>query len=119
MFCLGCGDSKSDTDSGLLPPNYDMTGTWNGDMTGSTATDFVLTITQNGNNITGSYTNDLLMTMNVTGTISADSISITLIEVPATGYKAYIVGSTLDGINASGTWSDNQAQFGNWIAIKL
>ncbi len=115
-FIVGCGDSGSS--KAALPDAYfDISGTWNGSMTGIAATSFVLVVSQTDNDLVGMMSNNIGWDFDVTGSVHGDTVNLWVVKFPADGYAASISGQT-DGFTASGTWSDNDGNSGTWSATK-
>ncbi len=102
----------------LLPPEIDFTGTWEGSMVGLPTADlFEMVVTQSGNQIAGTYTNNLMQQCSVSGTVSGYDLSLSLSGITLPGYIANING-TASETTASGTFNDNQGNSGTWSAIR-
>ena len=81
----------------------DMTGTWEFDVdVQGSVTNPSMTLEQDGNDITGTYSSETLGEADVTGTVDGNSVTITF-EVDFGGQGGTV---TYDGtVNADGMWS--------------
>ena len=115
LFMIGC---IAESETVLDPPTIDFTGTWQGDIIGlPTVSSFSMVVTQNGNDIAGTYINNLMQECSVSGTVSGNNISLTLLGITLSGYRANING-TASGTTASGGFNDNLGNSGSWSAIR-
>jgi hypothetical protein len=114
VFIMGCDGAEESS----IPPAVDLTGTWNGSMIGlPTADTFTLVLTQNGSDIAGTYINNLMQECSVSGVVSGNNVSLTLLGITLSGYRANINGTASD-TTASGGFSDNYGNAGSWSAVK-
>lgn len=127
-FMVGCGgggggdDAKDeDEDDAAGGTNaVTMTGTWNGSF--STGVEFVLGLTQTGDDLTGSYDTETGSNGSLFGTVSGNAVTLTVdTEDPVS--TAQFSGSVNDartamggsftiiaGGGGSGTWSATKAE---------
>ena len=81
----------------------DMTGTWNFDVdVQGSVTNPSMTLQQNGNAITGTYSSETLGEADVTGTVEGNSVTVTF-EVDFGGQGGTVTYSGT--VNADGMWS--------------
>lgn len=115
IFLIGC-TAEDSKDESLEPPDFDLTGTWDGSMTGFPDSEyFTIDITQSGNSIEGYYINDNFDEMTVSGTVAGDNITIILRGIEYPDYRATCVG-TFTEFFADGDWSDTEGYYGYWDA---
>jgi hypothetical protein len=116
FFLFGCSDVEEEPD--LLTPDFDLTGEWDGEMTGfPDAYYFDITIEQSGNYLDGYYINDNDDEMEVSGTVSGNHITIILDSFDYPDYRATCTG-TFTEFFASGTWHDTEGYYGSWETSK-
>jgi len=117
VLMLGCSESTSYVPTALPDPDYDFTGTWDGSLTGATtATIFVMTGTQTGNDIDGTLISDAGFTFSVSGQAWENNITLVCVDVDNPLYVLTCSGVS-DGDYAFGLWSDNMGQNGDWEAL--
>lgn len=131
---VGC-DGNHDDDSTAVtnvttvvtnaPAAETLTGTWSGtwhSTPGGTSGGFHFTISQNGNVLTGGYSDAGGWHGNVNGTVNAGDLKAAFtinFAVPAGRVESW-EGNIADAhMNAmSGTWAANDGNFGTWTASK-
>ena len=108
---VACGDAV-----GTSTPETDVTGSWSGIFNeiyeGLGIWDATLTVSQNGNNLSGSAVVDG-ESFNLSGTGSGSSISVNLDCTTETGWIIYATG-TVNGNRITGTWEDNYPAPDTW-----
>ncbi len=117
LTLTGCDDSDDDDDVAAAA-TVDVTGNWNVTVTGEEGLTAVMSLTQSGNAVTGTFTvPGMDGSLSMSGTVSGNTLRLTMVTDIDDNASVTLNGTVTDN-TISGTWTDNGGDSGTWSATK-